>query len=200
MPVTKYFISETEEQIEKYKQSLQIYLQMLGRNTVLKYDLSLKVFLTCENQEEFAKWKNEHKQEINKGMFNIEMRNGANFNDALDFICNSLKTRFFTKLEPEEIKIGGKLDDNLRKIIQYLPFLDKNIKLIEEKDEFENNYSISEEALVESISKIDCEDINLGKTFKAIIDFHIKRAAALRVCILIVIGNLKIKYKVDLYI
>jgi len=141
---------------------------MLAQNFLLKHDPMLLVFLTYDT-EEFEEFKRSHKSTNDKGSsIPLTSLKNLQFNDTFAYLYGSIKAKFFDTPEPEELQIGIELDDILKKINEYMPFIDKSIESLEDKlafsklcinfsaeinDYIQNtNYSIDSKELVDIIS------------------------------------------------
>jgi len=166
-----------EEFIEKRAKELQVYLQIISHDNLLREDETFKLFLTCESREEFEQWKNSKKQnETPTTTFDT-----PSFYDSFNYIYSSLKAKFINTKEPEELQLGEKLEENLVKTTQYLSFIHKSLKMLEEKEVFLKRCLAYEESIIKSLDNVTSTNPDFTKTIHNAADFHIKRSNLLKV-------------------
>ena len=154
---------------------------MLTENSLLKYDPTLKNFLTCENSEEFEKIKNDPREFAEDSSIAVNSLKNLHLQDTLNYLYFSLKSKFGEGAEPQEIQIELQLEEIKKKIDHYLPFLDKNITILEAKVEFQKSYLNEQEELAKAFEEIQDDDTELEKTFKSVAEYHTKYGFLLRV-------------------
>lgn len=154
---------------------------MLTENSLLKYDPTLKYFLTCENSDEFEKIKNDPKEFSEDSSIAVNSLKNLRLQDTLNYLYFSLKSKFGDGAEPQEIQIELQLEGIKKKIDHYLPFLDKNIAILEAKVEFQKSYLNEQEELAKAFEEIQDDDAELEKTFKSVAEYHTKYGFLLRV-------------------
>jgi hypothetical protein len=107
---------------------------MIAQNSLLKYDPMLHVFLTYET-EEFDEFKQPRKSLNSTEGSSIPLTSLKNLqlNDAFAYLYGSIKAKLFDTAEPEELQIGIKLNDILKQINEYTPFIEKSIESLENR-------------------------------------------------------------------
>eukprot|EP00826_Nyctotherus_ovalis_P061270 TRINITY_DN86_c0_g2_i1.p1 TRINITY_DN86_c0_g2~~TRINITY_DN86_c0_g2_i1.p1 ORF type:complete len:212 (+),score=58.12 TRINITY_DN86_c0_g2_i1:558-1193(+) len=78
------------------------------------------------------------------------------------------------------MQLGDELQSNLVKVAQYASFINKNIKLLAEKEEFVKKQLAIEEQVVKSLGSVTSNGSKFMKTLQNTADFHIKRSALIK--------------------
>lgn len=179
LPSKKALRNNTEDFVEKRRQELQIYLQMLARHVVLKNDPTLKLFLTCPTPEEFENIRREQDNESSsKSRSSWKF---FHFNDTFNYLYASMKSKLFEKNEPNEFKLDDKLDSLSLNIVRDLPFLEKSILLLENQINYKKKYASDQEELINTLKNIRTGDLELDSLFQKIIDYHTEYESLIRV-------------------
>ncbi len=181
LPCKKLLGNNSEEFVEQRKQELQLYLQMLGKHSLLKYDPTFKVFLTCEDPEEFERSKQDPRCQAAESSIPMNSLRRFQLHDTFNYLYSSIKSKLFDKSEPEEIQIGPKLDEILEKIAKYVPFLEKSIYVLEESLRYQKHFAMSQETVAKTFESAKDADPELEKTCQSVMDYHSKYAMLIRV-------------------
>jgi hypothetical protein len=156
-------------------------LQMLARHTLIKYDPTVKRFLTCENSEEFEQYKNDPREFTAEASIPVESLKKLQIQDTIKYLYSSLKSRLFESSEPQETQAGLELDVIADKIAKYMPFLDKSVKLLEENMEFAKQYVKEQEQVAKAFEDVQDDDAELETTFKSVSKYYSHYGSMLRV-------------------
>ena len=147
----------------------------------MKYDPTLKFFLTCENSEEFERLKSDPKEFSGSSSIAVTTLKNFQFKDTFNYLYSSLKSKLVSSTEPEEVKAGLELSVITDKIAQYLRFLDKNIVLLTSKIEFEKKCLEEQGKLTKMFEDVQEDDAELERTFRNVAELHRKEAGHLKV-------------------
>lgn len=174
LPSKKYFGNNDNEFVEKRRQELQVYLQMLASNPLIKHDPSLFVFLTSKDRTQFDQYKQDNQPITLEQLPSIPLTliKNLQFNDTINFFYDSIKGKIIDKPEPEELKINLDLGVTLVKIQQYTIFLNKNISLLETSLKFKKHYVNYNDEITHCIKSINVDKPELTKSIKEIESFQ----------------------------
>ncbi len=79
---------------------------MLSRHNILKYDSTLRFFLTCENTQEFERHKNDPSGYFsNYNSRALGALSELKIRDAFNFMYSSVKSYYFDNTEPPEFQM-----------------------------------------------------------------------------------------------
>ncbi len=181
LPGKKLLGKNSEQLVERRKEELQIYLQLLSRHTLAKYDHTLKFFLTCENSEEFERFKSDPREFASTRSIAVATMRNLQFKDTLNYIYSSLKARLVENAEPEETKCDLHLDEIDLRIAHYLKFLEQNVGLISARLAFQKQCLEEHKSLAKTLEETQDEDAELERTLRSVAEFHRKEASYLKV-------------------
>lgn len=142
MPLKKIIGNTSVEFIEKRKQELQVFLDVLSKHTNYANSVALKMFSSCMSSEEFEAYKARPKNAggaISKDSIVIVMKTFKDFHikDSLEMLYDLLKVKLKTKGEPAEIQSDINIEDIEKRINKYLPIMNLSLKSIENNIEFQ---------------------------------------------------------------
>ncbi len=181
LPSKKLLGNTTEDFVEKRRQELQLYLQMIGKHSQLKYDPSFRMFLTCESAEDFEHYKEDPRIGAEPSSIPLASLKRLQLQDTLSYICSSIRTKLFDKGEPEELRLGSRLEEVLDKIAHYVPFLEKSIAVLEEHLAYQKHFAASQETIAKALEGINDADPELEKTCQSVADYQSKYAGLIQV-------------------
>jgi hypothetical protein len=159
----------SEELVDKRKQELQLYLEILSKHPMIKYDSIFKAFLT---HEEFEKYKQECLSKPGEQSIPMHSLKNLQLQDTFNYFYSSLKTRYFDTIEPEEVQTGLKLEEISAKILNYTPILEKYIGLMETRISFNKKYAGDEVNLINEFENIQGENSELNKVICGVINYN----------------------------
>ena len=157
-------------------------MQILSRHTLIKYDWTLKFFLTCENSDDFERLKNDPKEFAPSSSIAVTALKDFRIKDTINYLYSSIKSKLVKDQEPEEIKTDLELDEINEKISKYINFLEKSIVVITSKVLYEKNRYEEQEQMVRAFEETQEDDPELEKTFRDVAEFYRKEMEVIKFC------------------
>eukprot|EP00826_Nyctotherus_ovalis_P003660 TRINITY_DN10754_c0_g4_i5.p1 TRINITY_DN10754_c0_g4~~TRINITY_DN10754_c0_g4_i5.p1 ORF type:complete len:309 (+),score=113.04 TRINITY_DN10754_c0_g4_i5:878-1804(+) len=158
-------------------------MQILANDGLVKYDATLKFFLTCENFEEFEQFKsnpNDFVQSTAMGMLNLKE---LEIKDTFNYIYSSIKTKLVKNEEPQEMKSGLELETLDGKVLSYINFLNKMTSLIEFRIEYTKQRLEEQKKLVKALGSTQDNDPELERTFQDMGSFYEKEESVISIAL-----------------
>jgi len=182
LPAKKLVNKTNEEFVEKRGRDLQLYLRILMKDTEIKHAEPLRIFLTCNNYDEFEKYKRQHPitSLTNTSMtIPVELFKNLQIIDGIKSLFNSAKSTFIDTLEPTEFQITSTINSLMDKITKYAPFINKSIESIEENIEFYKRQAKNQHQIIDCIKDWQLEETpsELNSIFETIEGYHTKNGA-----------------------
>ncbi len=157
-------------------------MQILARHTLIKYNWTLKYFLTCEDSDEFERFKSDPKEFAPSSSIAVTALKDFRIKDTFNYLYSSIKTKLVEGQEPEEIKTDLALDAINSKINKYLRFLDKCIVIVSSKIAYETKRLEEQMQLVQVFNESQEEDEEFDKTIHEVSDFYKKEINVISFC------------------
>ncbi len=181
LPSKSVMGKNSQDLVEKRKQELQLYLQILSQHAMIKYDPTFKFFLACESSEEFDKLKADPQPFMGESSIAVASLKKLQFHDTFNYLYSSIKSRYFDKEEPQEIQTGLKLIEIGEKIAKYLPVIAKQIALLEARLAFQKDFASGQEDLANMLEDLPEEDAELEKALNDSSEYYLKYSFLVRV-------------------
>lgn len=162
--------------VEERKEELQIYIQILARHTFIKYDPTLKLFLTCENSEEFERAKCAP-QDVSAPNPLTPTIKKFRLSDTFNCFYTSGKAK---TLQTYVDKIGHELTEKNEK---YINFLNKNITLLNTRISYQKMKIIDQAKITKSMEELKNGNIELECILKGLSNSYSKEAEILKLYI-----------------
>lgn len=163
LPEKSVLGKNSQELVNKRKQELQLYLQMLAKHPIVKYDPTFKIFLTCEDADEFESFKSNCTAQSKESSIPIASLKKLQLQDTFNYFYSSLKTKYLDTSEPEEVQTGLKLEEISAKILKYVPVLEKHIALVEGRVSYSKKQAEELEELKNAWEEVREKDAELSK-------------------------------------
>ncbi len=136
LPEKRLLGSGNEGFVEKRRQELQIYLEMLVKHPQFRVAKTLRAFLTCEKTEEFEAYKARPHENLGNNSLVLASLKSLRVKDTVKIIYSLIKSKFVIKDEPADVQSMISFDDIVMKIDKYLPLLKMSAKLVDGQIEF----------------------------------------------------------------
>jgi len=149
-------------------------MQILANDSLIKYDSTLKFFLTCENFEEFEQFKNNPNDFVQSNSMGMPELKKMEIKDTFNYIYSSIKTKLIKNEEPQEMKSGLELDMLNEKVQNYINFLNKMIALIKFKIDHTKRRLEDQKKLIKTLETTQDSDPELERTFQDMANFYEK--------------------------
>ena len=127
LPDKKFLMNTDIQFVEKRKESLQLYLNILCKNTIINTDEALRDFLTLEDCEEYQRTKTEPVSLL-KQITQIKFK-PSNITDNINFLYYTVSNKMNKKQEPKELEVcyhhqmKVNLEEIINKIDIHLPLI-----------------------------------------------------------------------------
>ena len=170
----------SENIVESRKEELQIYIQLLAKHTLIKYDPTLKFFLTCENYEEFEKVKNSPNEVIDADSSGCNGGKNFGIKNTFNFFYSSIKTRFG---DLQYTKSDIPLDEINEKSMRHVGFLNKMIGLTSSRIAYQRKKAEEQLELSKAFKELKDENGEVKEVFK-VLGSSFKRESAVISCLI----------------
>ncbi len=170
--------------VERRKQELQLYLQILAQHPVVGADTMLRQFLACENPADFERLKAESTVgAAESSSLAVSALRRFQIKDSFNYLYSSIKSRIFAKGQPEpaDMQTPLKLPRICEKIAVYLPVLEKQISILEKRIAFHKAQASEQEDLANMLEDLPEDDLGLERTLNDASEFYVKRSFLSRV-------------------
>lgn len=154
----------SEDVVEGRKGELQIYIQLLAKHTLIKYDPTLKFFLTCENYEEFERAKNNPNEVVAVDSTSSTVKNFG-LKDTFSYLYSSIKTKL---ADNQTTKSDIQLNEINGKSIKHVNFLTKIIALTTARIAYRKKEIDEQLQLSKAFKEIKDEKGEVNKVFKGL--------------------------------
>jgi len=172
LPEKSVLRRNSQELVDKRKQELQIYLQIISNHPIIKYNPIFKAFLTYEDTEEFEDYKQELLSQPGEESIPMHSLKNLQLHDTFNYFYTSFKAKYSDTSVPEEMQIGLRLEEISSEILKYLPVLESYVKLIEKKIDFYKECAQEESNLIDEFEIIQEDNSELGKVIGGIISYN----------------------------
>lgn len=172
LPTKNVLSKNSTETVEKRREELQIYMQILAHDSLIKYDSTLKFFLTCENFEEFEQFKSNPNDFVQSNTMGMLPLKEMQIKDTFNYLYSSIKTKLVKNEEPLEMKSGLELETLDEKVLNYVNFLNKMVALITFRIEHTKRRLEDHGKLVKALETTQDSDPEIEQTFQDLASFY----------------------------
>jgi hypothetical protein len=166
----------SENVVESRKEELQIYIQLLAKHTLIKYDPTLKFFLTYENYEEFERVKNSQNEVVEADSTGSNGGRNLGIKDTFNYLYSSIKTKLG---DPQSTKSDIQLDEINEKSVKHISFLNKIIGLTSSRIAYQRKKAEEQLELSTACKEIKDESGEVKEVSKALGSSFKKESAAI---------------------
>eukprot|EP00826_Nyctotherus_ovalis_P049380 TRINITY_DN5968_c0_g1_i5.p1 TRINITY_DN5968_c0_g1~~TRINITY_DN5968_c0_g1_i5.p1 ORF type:complete len:316 (-),score=98.12 TRINITY_DN5968_c0_g1_i5:154-1101(-) len=156
---------------------------MLSQHALIRYNMTFKIFLTCESAEEFEEFKNNSGYAYGESSIMMNSLKKFNIQDSFNYLYSAIKTKYFDTTEPEEIKTSLELDEINGKISKYLPVIEKYIELLNCEIKFYKEHVARQDDLSSALEDVIESDGDFEKCLNDAAEYYMKASLVNRTCV-----------------